>query len=142
MAQAGNGGKGGARGGSGGGPARGSGGGGAAAKAEAARREKLALAAADAEAFTKRFDQYRRLKATNPDILAMIWWDEIGRTLLGMRGRGPGSSRRGRRPRSRAPRTGPQKRSRLRIIHKGPIWRAQMKLHHHNRLQPPSRRIW
>jgi membrane protease subunit HflK len=57
-------------------------------QSEAYRREKLALAAADAEAFTKRLDQYRRLKATNPDVLGIIWWDEIGRTLGGMRGRG------------------------------------------------------
>lgn len=57
-------------------------------QAEAYRREKLALAAADAESFTKRLDQYQRSRATNPDVLAAIWWDEIGRTLLGMRGRG------------------------------------------------------
>ena len=57
-------------------------------QAEAYQREKLSLAAADADAFTKRLDQYRRLRETNPDILTAIWWDEIGRTLLGMRGRG------------------------------------------------------
>ena len=57
-------------------------------QAEAYRREKVSLAKADAEAFTKRLDQYRRLKQTNPDVLAGIWWEEMGRTLIGMKGRG------------------------------------------------------
>lgn len=57
-------------------------------QAEAYRREKLSLAKADADAFVKRLDQYRRLRATNPDILAAIWWEEMGKTLVGMRGRG------------------------------------------------------
>jgi membrane protease subunit HflK len=57
-------------------------------QADAYRREKVSLAKADADAFAKRLDQYRRLRATNPDVLAAIWWDEMGRTLLGMRGRG------------------------------------------------------
>lgn len=45
-------------------------------------------AKADAEAFTKRLDQYRKAKAANPDALAAIWWEEMGRTLLAMKGRG------------------------------------------------------
>jgi membrane protease subunit HflK len=57
-------------------------------QAEAYRREKMAFATAEAEAFTKRLEQYRKLRQTNPDILAAIWWDEIGRLLLGMKGRG------------------------------------------------------
>jgi membrane protease subunit HflK len=57
-------------------------------QAEAYRVEKLALAKADAESFLKRLDQYRRLRASNPDVLAAIWWEEMGRTLLGMKGRG------------------------------------------------------
>lgn len=52
------------------------------------RTEKVTLASAEAEAFTKRLDQYRRLRAANPDLLAAIWWDEMGRTLLSMKGRG------------------------------------------------------
>ncbi len=52
------------------------------------RTDKLALASAEAQAFSARLDQYRRLKVTNPDILAAIWWDEMGRTLLSMKGRG------------------------------------------------------
>ena len=57
-------------------------------QAESYRREKLSLAKADADAFVKRLDQYRRLRATNPDVLAAIWWDEMGKTLVSMRGRG------------------------------------------------------
>ncbi|MCZ2342026.1 MAG: protease modulator HflK [Bacteroidales bacterium] len=57
-------------------------------QAEAYRREKHALAAADAESFQKRFEQYNRLRATNPHILTAIWWEEMGRTLLGLKSRG------------------------------------------------------
>src|SRR5437899_2872616 len=32
--------------------------------------------------------EYRRAKATNPDALAAIWWEEMGRTLLALKGRG------------------------------------------------------
>lgn len=57
-------------------------------QAEAYRAEKLALAKADAESFRSRLDQYRRLRQTNPDILVAIWWEEMGRTLIGIKGRG------------------------------------------------------
>jgi modulator of FtsH protease HflK len=57
-------------------------------QAEAYRREKEGLAKADAEAFLKRLEQYHRLRAGNPGVLAGIWWDEMGRVLLGMKGRG------------------------------------------------------
>lgn len=57
-------------------------------QAEAYRRERVSLARADAEAFRRRLEQYHRLRETNPDILAGIWWDEMGKTLLGMKGRG------------------------------------------------------
>ena len=57
-------------------------------QAAAYRRERVSLAAADAEAFRKRLEQYKRLKASNPDILVAIWWEEMGKTLLGMKGRG------------------------------------------------------
>jgi membrane protease subunit HflK len=57
-------------------------------QSEAYRLERLSAAKADADAFNARLEQYRRLKATNPDILAAIWWEEMGKTLLGMKGRG------------------------------------------------------
>jgi membrane protease subunit HflK len=51
-------------------------------RAEAYAYERLALARAEAEAFTKRLAQYRRLRADNPDVLAAIWWDEMGKVFL------------------------------------------------------------
>jgi membrane protease subunit HflK len=57
-------------------------------QAEAYRREAVGLAAADAESFRKRLEQYQRLRTTNPDVLAGIWWEEMGKTLLGLKGRG------------------------------------------------------
>ena len=57
-------------------------------QAAAYRTEKVALASAEAGAFTTRLAQYRRLKVANPDLLAAIWWDEMGRVLVGMKGRG------------------------------------------------------
>ena len=52
------------------------------------RTERLAAASAESEAFQKRLDQYRTLKKTNPDVLTAIWWDEMGKLLLGMKSRG------------------------------------------------------
>ena len=49
---------------------------------------KKAMAKAEADAFKKRLEQYRKLRATNPDVLAAIWWDEMGRVWAGFRGRG------------------------------------------------------
>jgi membrane protease subunit HflK len=49
---------------------------------------KKALAKAEVDAFKKRLEQYRKLKATNPDVLSAIWWDEMGRVWLGFKGRG------------------------------------------------------
>jgi membrane protease subunit HflK len=57
-------------------------------QAVAYRQEQLSLAAADAEAFRQRLEQYHRLKASNPDLLTAIWWEEMGKTLLGLKGRG------------------------------------------------------
>src|SRR5205807_10573359 len=51
-------------------------------KAESAVYERLVLARAEAESFTKRLEQYRRLRADNPDVLAAIWWDEMGKVVL------------------------------------------------------------
>jgi membrane protease subunit HflK len=49
---------------------------------------KRTLAKAEADAFKKRLEQYRKIKATNPDVLTAIWWDEMGRLWLGFKGRG------------------------------------------------------
>ena len=50
--------------------------------------EKLRLARAEAERFDKRRQQYERLRATNPDFLKGIWWDEIGKLLTRLRENG------------------------------------------------------
>ncbi|HEY2784145.1 MAG TPA: protease modulator HflK [Fimbriiglobus sp.] len=57
-------------------------------QAAAYRTERLEAAKADAANFLKRLAQYRELKKTNPDVLVAIWWDEMGKVLLGMKGRG------------------------------------------------------
>jgi membrane protease subunit HflK len=57
-------------------------------QAEAYRVERERAAKADAETFRARLEQYRRLKGTNPAMLDAIWWDEMGRVLLGLKGRG------------------------------------------------------
>jgi modulator of FtsH protease HflK len=49
---------------------------------------KRAIAKAEADTFKKRLEQYRKLRANNPDVLAAIWWEEMGRVWLGFRGRG------------------------------------------------------
>jgi len=43
--------------------------------------EKMGLARAEAEAFTKRQQQYEKLKLRNPDVLASIWYDEMGKVF-------------------------------------------------------------
>jgi membrane protease subunit HflK len=57
-------------------------------EARAAADAKLSQARAEAEAFGKRLESYRRLKVQNPDVLTAIWWDEMGRVLLSLKGRG------------------------------------------------------
>lgn len=57
-------------------------------QAVGAAAAKKALARAEADAFRRRLEQYRKLKATNPDVLAALWWDEMGRVWLGFQGRG------------------------------------------------------
>jgi membrane protease subunit HflK len=46
---------------------------------EAYATERLRLARAEAERFEKRLYQYQHLRQGNPDFLAGIWWDEMGR---------------------------------------------------------------
>jgi membrane protease subunit HflK len=50
--------------------------------------EKLELAKAEAERFTRRLEQYRRLQRDNPDFLAALWWDEIGKLLVRLKENG------------------------------------------------------
>lgn len=47
--------------------------------------EQLQLARAEAESFTRRLEQYQRLRQTNPDILTAIWWDEMGKVFQRLR---------------------------------------------------------
>ena len=49
---------------------------------------KRTQARAEADAFLKRLASYHRLRESNPDVLVGIWWDEMGRLLIGMKGRG------------------------------------------------------
>jgi len=56
--------------------------------AAAYAHEQRRLAAADADGFTRRLEQYRRLRRTNPDVLTAIWWDETGKLLLRVRDNG------------------------------------------------------
>jgi membrane protease subunit HflK len=51
-------------------------------------REQLLLARADAETFTKRLQQYQRLRKENPAYLAGLWWDEMTRLFTQMRQNG------------------------------------------------------
>jgi modulator of FtsH protease HflK len=57
-------------------------------QAQAYATTKTALAKAEAEAFTKRLEQYRKLKATNPDVLTAIWYEEMGRVWAAFRAKG------------------------------------------------------
>ena len=52
---------------------------------EAYATERLRLARAEAERFEKRLEQYQRLRRGNPDFLAGIWWDEMGRLFSRLR---------------------------------------------------------
>jgi membrane protease subunit HflK len=48
-------------------------------EAEAYHTERLRLAQAEAERFTKRLQTYRRLRKDNPKYLTAIWWEEMGK---------------------------------------------------------------
>jgi regulator of protease activity HflC (stomatin/prohibitin superfamily) len=48
-------------------------------RAEGYRTERLRLAQAEAERFTERRHTYRRLRKDNPNYLASIWWEEMGK---------------------------------------------------------------
>ena len=46
------------------------------------------LARAEADSFVKRVGQYHQLRRKNPDVLATIWWDEMGKLLRRMKENG------------------------------------------------------
>src|SRR5438105_1168024 len=45
-------------------------------------REQIVKARAEAASFEKRLAQYQQLRKTNPNFLAGIWWDEIGKLFM------------------------------------------------------------
>lgn len=55
---------------------------------ESKQNDVLTTAKADADMFLKRLTALRAIQATNPDVLASIWWEETGRLLLGIKGKG------------------------------------------------------
>ncbi len=57
-------------------------------QAQAYANAKKSLAHAEADSFVKRLAQYQKLRATNPDVLTAIWWDEMTRVWLGFKSRG------------------------------------------------------
>ena len=59
-----------------------------ASEARAYAAEKDALARADADNFTARLTTYQKLRPSNPDILAAIWREEVGKILAGVKDRG------------------------------------------------------
>jgi regulator of protease activity HflC (stomatin/prohibitin superfamily) len=46
--------------------------------ATAGAHELIVLARADADAFGRRLEQYREMRVKNPNVLAAIWWNELG----------------------------------------------------------------
>jgi membrane protease subunit HflK len=48
----------------------------------------LQRARTEATTFSKRVEEYHRLRRDNPNILAAIWWDEMGRVLVQMKEKG------------------------------------------------------
>jgi modulator of FtsH protease HflK len=57
-------------------------------EAEVFKDGQLRLARADSTDFLAQLSAYRELKANNADALAVIWWNEMQKTLLGMKSRG------------------------------------------------------
>ena len=50
--------------------------------------DRIELARAEADSFVKRVGQYHQLRRKNPDVLATIWWDEMGKLLRRMKENG------------------------------------------------------
>jgi membrane protease subunit HflK len=57
-------------------------------EAKAYEEASLALAQADADAFRRRLGQYHQMRKDHPDILGLIWWDEMGKVFLSLKERG------------------------------------------------------
>jgi len=53
--------------------------------AAAYARERILLARAEADRFERRQQQYENMKRDNPNALAAIWWDEMGKLFVKMR---------------------------------------------------------
>ena len=50
--------------------------------------EQISQAKAEAETFTRRLKQYLHLRQTNPNFLATIWWEEMGKLFTQMKANG------------------------------------------------------
>lgn len=57
-------------------------------EAESFKVGQIQQARADAADFNAQLDAFRELKKTNPDALAALWWNEMHKTLIGMKSRG------------------------------------------------------
>jgi membrane protease subunit HflK len=57
-------------------------------EADEYRESQLRQATADATEYLTQLNAYREVKQTNPDALAFLWWDEMRKTLLGLKARG------------------------------------------------------
>jgi modulator of FtsH protease HflK len=57
-------------------------------EAEVSREGLIRQSQADAIDFLAQLVAYRELLKSNPDALAVIWWDELRKTLMGMKTRG------------------------------------------------------
>lgn len=50
--------------------------------------DRVQLARAEADGFVQRAQQYHQLRRTNPDVLAAIWWDEMGKVFARLKENG------------------------------------------------------
>jgi membrane protease subunit HflK len=57
-------------------------------EAEAFKSGQIRQAQADATDFLAQLSAFRELKKNNPDALTVIWWNEMHKTLVGLRARG------------------------------------------------------
>jgi membrane protease subunit HflK len=57
-------------------------------EAEVFKSGQLHQARADAAEFALQLDAFRELKKANPDALTALWWNEMQKTLVGLRSRG------------------------------------------------------